>query len=198
MKTIIVSKILTGHEYKGSAKSWPGFDSKVMNCDKSDYAEFLIISNNHQILPVATLELSARLPKPSHMRFPPPPFPTGNIPRAIVPPTTISFPAVHAPTVPPPPISLPTVPPPRVRRTVPPPAISLPSFYLSSRNPQFFMRPSYAVLPSYQIMNVQPTLVPTRTPAGPRKANSQTVQSLMNPNCKGKKKASDQNSIEKK
>ena len=171
MKTIIVSEILTGKEYKGANRTWTGFNSKVVNSDRNNFAEFLIIKEKKQILPLATLELSAITPATL-------PIPLRTPLRSIV-----TVPAIQ-----------------------PPPPPTHPSFYFSSKQPQFFMRPflpppvskGVSYHPLSQVMSPfattsttkQPTPVAVIKPHLGSSPNSNQTSSDMKKKSKGKKENS--------
>ena len=54
-KTLIFCKILPGKQYKGRNMTWEGHDSKLVDPDKNDVSQMVIIQNKDQILPCGVI-----------------------------------------------------------------------------------------------------------------------------------------------
>ena len=155
MKTVICSEVLTGREYSGHSKSWPLHESKVLNCDEFGYAQFVIITDCDQILPLGTIEFSAIV--------------TSRTLYATQPPIM-----VH-----PPPPSLPPI-------MVPPPPFPVPTFYTSSGQPQYFMRPFLPNPSTVSGGRVRPSISNQKVPVPNKVADQQTTAGAKT-NSNGKK-----------
>ena len=56
-KTLIFCKILPGKQYKGRNMTWEGHDSKLVDPDKNDVSQMVIIQNKDQILPCGVIHI---------------------------------------------------------------------------------------------------------------------------------------------
>ena len=54
-KHLIFCKILPRRQYRGHDKSWPGFESKLVQPNTNDYSEMVIIQEKDQILPMCVI-----------------------------------------------------------------------------------------------------------------------------------------------